>query len=316
MRSLYPAIDPYREGTLQVDDLHTLYFEESGNPQGTPALFLHGGPGSGTDPSQRRFFDPEKYRIILVDQRGCGKSTPHAELQRNTTWDLISDIEKLRSLLHIERWVVFGGSWGSTLSLAYAIKHPQSVRGLILRGIFLGRKQDIHWFYQDGAHRLFPDSWERFLAPISQEERGNLVAAYYKRLTSSDPNVRKVAAHAWSAWEAETVKLKFDSDFFKHFTAPQRALSIACIECHYFLNHTFFPTDNWILENIDAIRAIPTVIVHGRYDIVCPFENAWDLHKKWPEADLKIIADAGHAATEPGTLDALLSATDAFASLQ
>ncbi len=315
MRERYPPIEPNQSGHLVVSEKHTLYWEECGNPNGNPVIFLHGGPGSGTSPSHRCFFDPEAYRIILLDQRGCGKSTPHAEIEENTTWNLVADIEKLRELLGIEKWVVFGGSWGSTLSLAYAETHPERVKGLILRGIFLCRDQELRWFYQHGAHHLFPDRWEQFLAPIPEKERGNLIEAYYKRLTSPDAKVRREAAKAWSGWEGSALGLKFDFNAFQSFTEDTTADAIARLECHYFMNKCFFKTDNWLIENVEKIRHIPSVIIHGRYDIICPFENAWDLHKAWPEAKLEIIPDAGHAAGEPGITDALVRASDAFRTL-
>ncbi len=315
MRSLYPPITPYRTGFLQVDKEHELYWEESGQSQGPCILFLHGGPGSGTEPLQRRFFDPSTYRIILMDQRGSGKSRPFASLDNNTTWHLIEDIEALRKHLQIDHWVVFGGSWGSSLALVYAIQFPERVKALILRGIFLCRKEDLFWFYQHGAHYLFPDAWENFIACIPLSERSNLMKAYYQRLTSDDPLIRLQAAKAWSGWEAITAKLRFDPAFFSSFTEDLHAEAIARIECHYFVHHCFFPSDNWILEHIEKIRKIPGKIIHGRYDIVCPLDNGWKLHKAWPEASLEIIPDAGHAATEEGITDALIRATDAFRAL-
>lgn len=312
MRERYPLIEPNKTGHLKVSSTHTLYWEESGNPSGKPILFLHGGPGSGTDPSNRSFFDPEAYRIILFDQRGSGKSTPHACLEENTTWDLVADIEKLRSHLHIDRWVVFGGSWGSTLALAYSETHPDCVKALIVRGIFLCRQEELRWFYQYGAHHLFPDFFESFLTPIPPAERTDLIKAYYKRLTSPDPQIRKEAAKAWSEWEGCALKLRFDPSLFRTFTEDFHADALARIECHYFLHQGFFKTDNWLIEHAHALRDIPGVIVHGRYDIVCPLSNAWDLHKAWPKAKLEIIPDAGHAASEPGIADALIRATDHF----
>ncbi|MDN3506683.1 MAG: prolyl aminopeptidase [Simkaniaceae bacterium] len=312
LRSLYPKIEPYREGFLSVGEGHSLYWEESGNPDGQPILFLHGGPGMGTLPYQRSFFDPEHYRIILFDQRGCGKSTPFACLENNTTWDLVEDIEKLRKHLNVEKWTLFGGSWGSTLALTYSILHPDSVEGLILRGIFLCRPKEIRWYYQFGAHHLFPDLWENYCAPIPVEEHGDFVGAYYKRLLSTDPEVRKLAAKAWSGWEGSTSKLHFDPELFATFSADQAADSIARIECHYFVHNTFFATDNWILENVNTIRHIPCVIIQGRYDIPCPMESAWELHRTWPEAEFEIIPDAGHNPSEPGIMDALIRATDGF----
>ncbi len=314
LRTFYPEIEPYRTGFLEVPDNHTLYWEECGNPQGKPILFLHGGPGMGVDPYHRRFFNPEKYRIILFDQRGCGKSRPFSSLENNTTWDLVEDIERLRDHLQVDQWVVFGGSWGSTLALAYAIKHPEPVKGLILRGIYLCRPKEIQWYYQSGAHHIFPDVWESYVAPIPVSERNDFVRAYYKRLTSSNTEERLQAAKAWAGWEGATSKLKFDPALFASFSADAMADSIARIECHYFIHNTFFDTDNWILENVEAIRHIPGVLIHGRYDVPCFVENAWELHRAWPEAKLEIIPDAGHASTEPGILDALIRATDEFAN--
>lgn len=315
LRTFYPPIEPYQTGYLEVSGGHTIYWEESGNPEGKPILFLHGGPGIGTSPYHRSFFNPDHYRIILFDQRGCGKSLPFSELNNNTTWDLVEDIERLREHLAIENWIVFGGSWGSTLGLTYAIKHPEPVKGLILRGIFLCRPKEIQWYYQEGANRIFPDRWEHYIAPIPPSERGDFVQAYYKRLTSPDIEIRREAACAWSGWEGATSKLFFDASLFSQFTADAAADSIARIECHYFVNNTFFETDNWILENIAAIRHIPCVIVQGRYDIPCPMDSAWELHRAYPEAQLEIIPDAGHSATEYGILDALIRATDRFINL-
>ncbi len=314
-RTLYPSIEPYQTGYLSVGGGHQIYWEESGNPNGKPILFLHGGPGIGTSAYHRSFFNPDLYRIVLFDQRGCGKSLPFSELESNTTWDLVSDIELLRKHLNIDCWVVFGGSWGSTLGLTYAIEHPQSVKGLILRGIFLCRPKEIQWYYQTGADQIYPDEWEKYIAPIPPSERDDFVRAYYKRLTSEDEEERKIATQAWSGWEGSTSKLLFDPALFADFTADKSADSIARIECHYFIHHTFFETDNWIIENIDAIRNIPCIIVQGRYDIPCPIKSAWELHRAWPEAQLEIIPDAGHAATEPGILDALIRATDRFSTL-
>ncbi len=314
-RSLYLAIEPYRSGYFSVDGGHEIYWEECGNPEGKPVVFLHGGPGIGTMPYHRSFFNPDLYRIILFDQRGCGKSLPFSKLEHNTTWDLVNDIERLREHLEVDRWVVFGGSWDSTLGLAYAIQHPEAVKGLILRGIFFCRPKEIRWFYQEGADQIYPDEWEKYVAPIPVDERGDFVKAYYARLTSTDDEVRKIATQAWSGWEGSTSKLLFDPKLFADYTADQSADSIARIECHYFVNNTFFKTDNWIIENIDAIRHIPCIMVQGRYDMPCPMKSAWELHRAWPEAELHIIPDAGHAATEPGILNVLIQATDRFSSL-
>jgi proline iminopeptidase len=311
-RTIYPEIEPYRTGRLRVSDVHDLYFEESGNPAGQPVVFVHGGPGGGTEPKQRRFFDPAAYRIILFDQRGCGKSTPHASLVDNTTWHLVADMERLREHLGIDRWVVFGGSWGSTLALAYAQTHPARVKALVLRGIFLLRKWEIDWFYQAGASAIFPDAWEEYLAPIPLEERGDLLHAYYRRLTSDDAKVRQEAARAWSVWEGRTSMLIPNTELIARTAGDEFSLAFARIECHYFVNKGFFGTDGALLKGVDKIRHIPTVIVQGRYDVVCPMTSAWDLHRSWPEADLRIVPDAGHAAMEPGTAHELVSATDRY----
>lgn len=309
---LYPKVEPYRADRLRVSEVHELYFEESGNPKGKPVVFLHGGPGGGTDPKHRQFFDPARYRIVLFDQRGCGKSTPHACLDDNTTWTLVSDIEALRKHLGIAKWQVFGGSWGSTLALAYAETHPEVVTELILRGIFLLRKKEIDWFYQRGADSLFPDTWEDYLRPIPEKERGDLLTAYHKRLTSPEKKVQLEAARAWSLWEASTSKLFPDSGFIDGFGEEEFALAFARIECHYFMNRGFFKTDNQLIENVGKIRHIPAVVVQGRYDVVCPMDSAWALHKAWPEADFVLVPDAGHSAFEPGIAKALISATDKF----
>ena len=310
---LYPPIEPHRTGRLRVSDVHELYFEESGNPDGKPVVFLHGGPGGGSDPKVRRFFHPEKYRVVMFDQRGCGKSTPYASLEANTTWDLVADIERLREHLGIARWQVFGGSWGSTLALAYAEKHPDRVTELVLRGIFLIRKKEIDWFYQEGASILFPDAWEPYLAHIPEAERGDLVAAYHKRLTSEDPAVRLQAAKIWSGWEGATSKLLPDASFAGHYEEDEFALAFARIEAHYFANHGFFEVDGQLLDDAGKIRHIPGVIVQGRYDVVCPIISAWALHRAWPEADFVISPDAGHSAWEPPNTRALVAATDKFA---
>lgn len=313
MPALYPPIQPFNTGFLPVSGLHTLYFEEAGNPQGKPVVFLHGGPGGGINPEYRRYFDPQRWRIILFDQRGCGKSTPFAELAENTTWDLVADIERLRQHLGIEQWSVFGGSWGSTLALSYAIAHAGQCVDLFLRGIFLLRKKEIDWFYQAGCSRLFPDLWERYQAPIPEPERHEMVNAYYRRLLSSDPAIRKEAATAWSRWEGSTLKLAYDPATVDHFQAEEFADAFARIECHYFVNRGFFSEDNYLLDNVHKIRHLRTVIVHGRYDVICPVENAWDLHKAFPEAELHIIPDAGHSLSEPGIRSKLIEYTDHWA---
>src|SRR5215210_7978559 len=312
LRTLYPEIEPFDNGRLKVSSVHELYYEQCGNPEGQPVVFLHGGPGAGLVPDYRRFFDAAAYRVILFDQRGAGKSTPHASLEDNTTWHLVSDIERLREHLGIEKWQVFGGSWGSTLSLAYAQTHPQRVRQLVLRGIFLCRPKEIRWFYQEGASAIFADVWEEYLKVIPESERDDMVSAYYRRLTSEDEAVRLEAARAWSIWEGSTSKLFFDYASIETFADPEFALAFARIECHYFMNNAFFPTDNYLIENVGKIRHIPAVIVQGRYDVVCPMMSAWELHRAWPEAELKIIPDAGHSALERGTRAALVEATDGF----
>jgi len=315
MPEFYPEIEPTHKGMLKVSDIHTLYWEECGNPQGQPVVFLHGGPGGGIAPDHRRYFDPNFYRIILFDQRGSGQSTPCAELKENTTWDLVDDIERVRKMLNIEKWVVFGGSWGSTLALAYAITHTEKVKALVLRGIFLCRPSEIKWFYQEGASQLFPDVWDEYLKPIPENERHDMVAAYYKRLTHENSDIRLQAAKAWSKWEAATSRLIVDQAAIDEFDDPEYALSFARIECHYFTNNAFFKTNNWLLENVNKIRHIPGFIVQGRYDVVCPASSAWDLHKAWPEAKLQFIADSGHSAGEPGIRSALIEATDACKKL-
>ncbi|WP_199096473.1 prolyl aminopeptidase [Dyella sp. ASV21] len=312
LHSLYPEIEPYDTGMLKVSDLHTLYYEQSGNPNGKPVVFLHGGPGGGTNPKCRRFFDPAVYRIVLFDQRGCGKSTPHAELKDNTTWHLVNDIERLRTHLGIDRWQVFGGSWGSTLALAYAQTHPECVTELVLRGIFMLRRWELEWFYQKGCDALYPDAWEPYLAAIPEVERGDLMSAYYRRLTSSDAQVRVNAARAWSVWEGATSYLWQDTSHIQSSGEDEFALAFARIECHYFVHGGFFEHDDQLLRNVERIRHIPAVIVQGRYDVVCPMRSAWDLHRAWPEADLRIVQDAGHSAFEPGNISELVQATDRF----
>jgi proline iminopeptidase len=316
MRSLYPEIEPFDSGMMPVSELHSIYYERCGNPDGLPIVFLHGGPGGGLIPGYRQFFDPQIYQIVLFDQRGSGKSTPHAELKENTTWDLVADIERLREKFGIEKWVVFGGSWGSTLALTYAISHPDRAAGLILRGIFLCRPKELQWFYQYGASEIFPDFWENYRDAIPEAERGDFMQAYYKRMTSDDEQTRLDACRAWSVWEGSTSKLFPDTNLIDHFAADHEALALARIECHYFVNNCFFDSDNYILENIDKIRHIPTVIVQGRYDVVCPSVSAWELHKAFPEAVFHIVPDAGHSVSEPGITEALLNATDKFRELK
>jgi proline iminopeptidase len=312
LRSLYPEIEPFDSGFLPVSPLHTLYYEQCGNPNGKPVVFLHGGPGGGTNAKCRRFFDPAVYRIVLFDQRGCGKSTPHAELTDNTTWDLVADIERVRERLGVERWQVFGGSWGSTLALAYAQTHPDKVSELVLRGIFMLRRWELEWFYQKGCDALYPDAWETYLNAIPEVERGDLMSAYHRRLTSPDAKTRTDAARAWSVWEGATSFLWQDKSHIESSAEDEFALAFARIECHYFVNGGFFEHDDQLLRNIERIRNIPTVIVQGRYDVVCPLRSAWDLHRAWPEADLHIVQDAGHSAFEPGIVHELVEATDRF----
>ncbi len=309
---LYPPIEPYRTGRLSVTGGHDLYFEESGNPAGKPVVFLHGGPGGATNSMHRRFFDPEAYRIVLFDQRGCGRSTPHASLEANTTWDLVSDIERLREQLGIERWLVFGGSWGSTLALAYSQRHPDRVTEIVLRGIFLVRPHELQWFYQRGTSFIYPDLWERFVEFIPVAERADLMTAYHTRLTSADPAVRLEAARRWSGWEGGTSKLLPDAALAASMEEDAAALAMARIEAHYFVNRGFLKTEDHLLRDVDRIRHIPAVIVQGRYDVVCPPVSAWDLHRAWPEADFIMTPDSGHSAFEPPNSRALVAATDRF----
>jgi len=308
MQVLYPEIKPYNVHRLQVDPPHELYLEESGNPDGIPVLFVHGGPGSGSQPRNRCFFDPERYRIVLFDQRGAGRSTPHAEREGNTTQALVGDIEAIREFLGIERWVLFGGSWGSTLSLAYAETYPERVRAMILRGIFLCRRHDLAWFYQDGASRVFPDYWAEFVEPISPGERSDFIRAYHRHLTGSNEIARMAAAKAWSAWEAQCATLRPNQELIDHFLDPHVALALARIEAHYFLNDAFLEEDQ-LLRNAARLADIPGFIIHGRYDMICPVDNAFALHAAWPGSELQIIRDAGHSAAEPGITDALVRAT-------
>ncbi|MEN9223866.1 MAG: prolyl aminopeptidase [Thermostichus sp. HHBFW_bins_43] len=315
LRDLYPPIQPYNQGMLAVSPLHTLYYEQCGDPAGKPVVFLHGGPGGGIDPMYRQYFDPQRWRVVLFDQRGCGQSRPYAELQENTTWDLVADIEALRRHLHIDRWVVFGGSWGSTLALAYSQTHPEACLGLILRGIFLLRSFEIRWFYQSGASHLFPEAWQHYLAPIPPEERDDLLGAYHRRLTHPDREVRLQAARAWAIWEASTSKLIPSPDLIERFGRGEFAEAFARIECHYFVNRGFLDPEDQLLRGVERIRHLPGVIVQGRYDVVCPPLSAWELHQAWPEAEFQVIPDAGHSMTEPGIRSALIEATDRFAHL-
>ncbi len=311
---LFPAIQPTRTLYLQVSADHELYIEECGKADGVPIVFLHGGPGGSCEPAHRRYYDPERYRIILFDQRGCGKSRPHASLKNNTTQDLIDDLEQIREHLGIDKWVVFGGSWGSTLALAYAETHADRVLGLVVRGIFLCRQQDIDWFYQGGAARLFPDAWDDFIAPIPENERSSMVEAYHKRLTSDNELERMAAAKAWSIWEGRTATLIRNSAVIDYFSDPHIALSIARIECHFFTNNSFFE-ENQLLENAYKLKDIPGFIVHGRYDVICPIDQAFALHEKWPNGQLKVIADAGHAVSEAGITKALVESTNTMLRL-
>lgn len=312
MPGLFPEIEPYDTGYLAVDDLHSVYYEQCGNPEGKPAIFVHGGPGGGSNAIHRRFWNPKRYRVVLFDQRGCGRSTPHAELRNNTTWHLVSDMERIRERLGIERWQLFGGSWGSTLSLAYAQQHPDRVTELILRGIFLLRNKEIDWYYQEGAGRIFPEAFERFLAPIPIDERENLVRAYYERLTSNDRKTRMGAARAWSTWEGSTSRLIPDPELIARTSEDVFAEAFARIECHYFVNRGFFDEDQQLLRNIGKVQHLAAVIVQGRYDIVCPVESAFELHHAWPRSELHVVPDAGHSALEPGITSRLVEATEAL----
>ena len=311
-RDLYPAIEPYNTGMLDVSDVHSLYFEECGNPQGKPVVYLHGGPGGGCSPMLRQFFDSDAYRIVLFDQRGCGRSTPHASLEDNTTWHSVADIESLREHLGIDTWQVFGGSWGSTLALAYSETHSARCSELVLRGLFTLRRSELLWFYQEGASHVFPDIWEGYLAPIPIEERGDMMAAYYKRLTGDDKEKQLECARAWSLWEGSTLSLWPDLDREAHFGDDEFAIAFARIECHYFVNGGFFEVDDQIIRDLDKVRHIPTVLVQGRYDMCTPARTAWDIHKAWPEAEFHLVHDAGHASSEPGIIHELIEATDKF----
>lgn len=314
-RELFPPIEPFATHRLRVSGLHEIYVAEYGNPAGKPAVVLHGGPGAGINTTMPRFHDPGAYRLVLFDQRGCGKSTPYAELRENTTWDLVADMEKIRSHLGIQRWQVFGGSWGSTLALAYAETHPGRVSELVLRGIFTLRRKELLWFYQEGASHIAPEAFEAYLAPIAPEERGDLIAAYHRRLTGDDPDVQLKAARAWSVWEGTTISLLPDPARIAAFGDARYALAFARIESHYFQNRGFFARDDQLIADAHRLRAIPGVIVHGRYDLCTPISTAWDLHKAWPEAAYRVVADAGHAMTEPGIVHELVAATEGFKAL-
>jgi proline iminopeptidase len=309
---LYPPIEPFRSGVLHTDDGHQIYWELCGNPQGKPAVFLHGGPGSGCSPDHRRLFDPERYCVLLFDQRGCGRSTPAASLENNTTWHLVDDMERLRTMLGLEHWLVFGGSWGSTLALAYAQKHPQRVSALVVRGIFTMRRAELQWYYQEGASWLFPDLWEGFVAPIPQAERGDLIAAYRKRLIGSDPHVQIACARAWSLWEGQTIRLLPDQANTDKHSQDAFSLAFARIENHYFV-HGGWMDEGQLIRDAHRLAAIPGVIVQGRYDACTPARTAWDLHRAWPQAEFHLVPDAGHAFNEPGILARLIAATDRFA---
>jgi proline iminopeptidase len=311
-RTLYPSIEANRSGHLRVSAIHEIYWEECGNPKGKPALFVHGGPGAGAGPQSRRFFDPSAYRIIVFDQRGCGRSRPQANLEDNTTWHLVSDMEALRDFLQIDQWLIFGGSWGSTLALTYAQTHPERVSELILRGIFLLRHWELQWFYQHGASAIYPDRFADYAAAIPEAERHDLISAFYKLLTSHNYNEQLAAAKAWAIWEAATSFLISNEDNINNWGEPDFAITVARIECHYFMNKGFFDGEDQLLSNIDRIRHIPAVIVQGRYDVVCPMQTAWELHQRWPEAEFHITPNAGHSAFEPGNTDALIRATDSF----
>ncbi|WP_201833060.1 prolyl aminopeptidase [Microvirga zambiensis] len=311
MRTFYPEIEPYDHGMLDVGDGHHVYWELCGNPAGKPVVFLHGGPGGGCTPTQRRLFDPKKYRILLFDQRGCGRSRPYASLDANTTWHLVADIERLREMIGVDKWMVFGGSWGSTLALAYAQEHPERVTELVLRGIFTLRRSELLWYYQEGASWIFPDKWEGFLAPIPEDERGDLMAAYRKRLIDPDPAVRAKAARAWSLWEGETITLLHNQEYSDQFGDEHYAIAFARIENHYFVNEGWFE-EGQLIRNAHRLKDIPGVIIQGRYDIATPPKTAWELHRAWPEAKFIMVPDAGHAVSEPGITHQLIEATDFF----
>lgn len=309
-RGLFPDNDPFATGWLSTGGPHEIYYEECGNPHGKPCVILHGGPGGAINPTMRRFFDPSKWRMALFDQRGCGRSRPNASLDDNTTWALIDDIERLRVKLGVEKWTVFGGSWGSTLALAYAITHPERVEGLVLRGIFLLTPRELRWFYQDGASMMFPDAWERYCAPIPVEERGDMMAAFYRRLTHPDRAIQAEAAAAWSQWEGDTISIRGPEARPSKFNEIDFAIAFARIECHFFVNKGFLPYEDWIIRNADKLANIPGWIVQGRFDVVTPMESAWRLRNAWPKSRFELVWDAGHASTEPGIVDALVRATD------
>ncbi|WP_293682935.1 prolyl aminopeptidase [uncultured Phenylobacterium sp.] len=309
-RGLFPDNEPFAAGYLPTGGPHEIYYEECGAPNGKPCVILHGGPGGAINPTMRRFFDPAKWRMALFDQRGCGRSRPNASLEDNTTWSLIDDIERLREHLGVEKWCVFGGSWGSTLALAYAIKHPERVESLVLRGIFLLTQRELAWFYQDGASMMFPDAWARFCAPIPQAERGDMIGAYHKRLTSPDRRVQAQAAAAWSQWEGDTISIRGPEARPSKFNEIDFAIAFARIECHFFANGGFFPQHDWLISNAAQLAGIPGWIVQGRFDVVTPMESAWRLKTAWPAASFEVVWDAGHASTEPGIVDALVRATD------
>lgn len=314
-RSLYPEIEPFKVSSLAVSNLHTVVYEEVGNPHGYPALFLHGGPGVGILPGYRRFFDPNFYRVILLDQRGAGRSTPLAELRENTTWELVEDLEKLRRHCGVDKWLVFGGSWGSTLALAYAITYPNSVKALVLRGVFLGRRSEIDWLHRDGARQIWPDAWEKFRAIIPESERADMVAAYHRRITSTDPELRRQAARSWSGWEASTMCLIQDPAAIVEMTETDAGIAIGHIECHYTYNGFFMKTDNYLIENAGRIRDLPCRIVQGRYDVICPAVSAWELHKALPKSDLRIVATGAHSPMEAPMVHELVTATEDFKTL-